>query len=52
MAAPLLAAGPLIRVLLILGLVVFVIMFADFGGLADQLFTTAENLLTDLISPF
>ena len=51
MAAPLLAA-PLIRVLLILGLVAVVIMFADFGGLVDQIITSGQNLLTDLISPF
>jgi uncharacterized ion transporter superfamily protein YfcC len=51
MAAQLLA-GPAIRLLLIVGLVAGIALFADFGALFDQVVTMGENFISGLISPF
>lgn len=51
MAAQLLA-GPVIRLLLIVGLVAAIALFADFGALFDQLVTMVQNSISGFISPF
>ena len=51
MAAQLLA-GPIIRLLLIVGLVAAILLFVDVGALFDQGLSMGENFISGLISPF
>jgi len=53
MAAPAaLFAGPLIRLVVIVGLAAVVFLYADFGGLADQIIHEIEQFIQSVINPF
>ena len=53
MAAPAaLLAGPLVRLVVIVGLAAVIFVFADFGGLADAIIHEIEQFIQSVISPF
>ena len=53
MAAPAaLLAGPLIRLVVIVGLAAVVFLYADFGGLFDSIQYEIEQLIRSVVSPF
>ena len=53
MAAPAaLLAGPLIRLVVIVGLAAFVFLYADFGGLVDTIVFEIEQFIQNTLNPF